>query len=130
MTRVTHEEKVLALLNDGQPHTHHEIYALYVIGHSRISGLKNKGFGIEHWQEGQTHWYQLVSRPLAESGQADPGVGLVPTSPVPDSASGCVSDVLPTHEAPRVEASVTAPFPRPLNSPVLPSGQLTLQWAA
>lgn len=58
---LTHNEKVLALLSDGQPHTHHEIYGLYVIGHSRISDLRKRGHVIESWREGDDYLYQLCA---------------------------------------------------------------------
>lgn len=58
---MTHNEKVLALLSDGKPHTHHEIYGLYVIGHSRISDLRKRGHIIESWRDGDNYVYQLCS---------------------------------------------------------------------
>lgn len=105
MTRITHEGKVLALLSDGKPHSHHEIYALYVIGHSRIAGLKDKGFGIEHWQEGQTHWYQLVSRPL-EAPSGSPSSRVDGTD---GASSGSGLGVLPDND--RVDTNVQSPAP-------------------
>lgn len=56
---MTHNEKVLELLSDGQPHTHHEIYGLYVVGHSRIADLRKRGHVIEAWREGDDYLYQL-----------------------------------------------------------------------
>lgn len=47
MGRVTHEQKVLALLSDGQPHSHMEGYRLGVMLHSRVAGLRKKGHIIE-----------------------------------------------------------------------------------
>lgn len=58
---MTHNERVLGLLRDGKPHTHHEIYALYVVGHSRISDLRAQGHVIEQWREGDAYLYQLQS---------------------------------------------------------------------
>jgi hypothetical protein len=64
---VTHNAKVLALLSDGKPHTHHELYALGVIAHSRVSSLRAKGYEIACWRErgrGETvSVYQLVGSP-------------------------------------------------------------------
>jgi hypothetical protein len=63
---------VLELLSDGKAHSHHEIYALNVIAHSRISELRNRrGYGIEQWREedartGETvYFYRLVSEPVS-----------------------------------------------------------------
>jgi len=58
---MTHNDKVLALLSDGEPHTHHEIYGLYVIGHSRIADLRKRGHVIESWREGDDYLYRLCS---------------------------------------------------------------------
>jgi hypothetical protein len=61
---MTHCERVLALLSDGQPHTHHELYALNVIAHSRVAELRKRGYEIEHRREErdgeQVSVYQLV----------------------------------------------------------------------
>ena len=43
---MTHKQKVLALLSDGRPRTHREIYALGVVAHSRISDLRKDGYQI------------------------------------------------------------------------------------
>ncbi len=48
---MTHCDRVLDLLSDGQPHTHHELYALGVIAHSRVADLRRKGHAIDHWRE-------------------------------------------------------------------------------
>jgi hypothetical protein len=56
---VTHNERVLELLSDGKPHTHHEIYGLFVIGHSRIADLRKRGHVIESWRDGDDYMYQL-----------------------------------------------------------------------
>lgn len=58
---MTHNEKVLALLSDGKPHTHHELYGLYVIAHSRIADLRKRGHVIESWREGDDYLYQLCT---------------------------------------------------------------------
>lgn len=60
---MTHDEKVLALLSDGQPHTHHEIYALHVVGHSRVASLRAKGYRIAQWREGDDYLYLLTATP-------------------------------------------------------------------
>jgi len=56
---MTHNERVLALLSDGKPHTHHEIYGLFVIGHSRIADLRKRGHVIAMWRDGDDYIYQL-----------------------------------------------------------------------
>lgn len=56
----THDHRVLTLLRDGKPHTHLEIYDLRVVCHSRIAGLRKKGFGIRAWRDGDLYMYQLV----------------------------------------------------------------------
>lgn len=56
---MTHNERVLRLLSDGKPHSHHEIYALYVVGHSRISDLRKQGYLIQQWRDGDDYLYQL-----------------------------------------------------------------------
>jgi hypothetical protein len=58
---VTHSERVLDLLADGEPHSHRELYGLYVIVHSRISDLRKRGHTIECWREGDEYLYQLIS---------------------------------------------------------------------
>lgn len=64
MARVTHEQKVLALLSDGRPHSHMEGYRLGVMLHSRVAGLRKKGYGIVCDKTGGQYVYTLVSRPL------------------------------------------------------------------
>lgn len=60
---MTHNEKVLRLLSDGKPHAHHELYALNVIGHSRVSELRRRGHVIDQWRDGDLYMYQLWSSP-------------------------------------------------------------------
>ncbi len=57
---MTHNERVLDLLSDGLPHSHHEIYRLFVIGHSRVADLRKQGYRIDQWREGDSYWYQLI----------------------------------------------------------------------
>lgn len=147
---------LLALLSDGHPHEMRSIHR--AIGfcrlNSRVSELRKRGHNIVCDKSNREYIYTLISRPLAEPGTRSvlgvayreaavkpPRLGgdrlpfpassnLAASRDRPAPRAACGSDVLPTHEAPRVEASVTAPFPRPLDCSVLPSGQLTLQWAA
>lgn len=62
---MTHKEKVLALLSDGKPHTHHELYALGCVAHSRVSDLRRDGHNIvcssEISRSGRVSVYQLLS---------------------------------------------------------------------
>lgn len=70
---MTHCERVLELLSDGQPHTHHELYALHVIAHSRISDLRKQGHLIEQWRDGDDYLYRLL-----DERRRDDGTGTVP----------------------------------------------------
>ena len=63
---MTPNERVLALLKDRQPHTHHELYSLYVVAHSRISDLRKQGYEIAQWRDGDSYVYQLVGGPPVE----------------------------------------------------------------
>lgn len=69
MTRsMTHNERVLELLSDGRPHTHHELYGLHVVAHSRVSDLRKQGFDIRQWRDGDSYLYLLVKPDGATSG--------------------------------------------------------------
>lgn len=63
----THDEKVLALLSSGEPVSHLSIYALHVVGHSRIASLRSKGYTIVSRREGDLYWYRLIGEPQAEA---------------------------------------------------------------
>lgn len=75
---MTHKQRVLDLLSDGAPHSHHELYALHVIGHSRIADLRRDGYTIAQWREGDEYMYQLVSpaepQPLLSSPDENPRI--------------------------------------------------------
>jgi hypothetical protein len=79
----SHWERVLELLQDGEAHSHHEIYALNVIGHSRIADLRARHYVIEQWREDDprteetTYWYRLLGRevPAPAAVEASPGEG-------------------------------------------------------
>lgn len=101
---MTHDEKVLALLADGQPHTHHEIYALHVIGHSRIASLRRKGHEIRTWRDGDQYMHQLVS-PLDEPPAQNVTESGPDSSGLSANASGSSSgDAVPRTGAGRVNA--------------------------
>lgn len=73
---MTHNQRVLNLLSDGEPHSHHELYDLRVIAHSRVAALRTQGHTIECWQADGLHWYRMLSdgRP---SGAAASTAGVV-----------------------------------------------------
>jgi hypothetical protein len=74
----THDERVLALLSDGKPHDHHQLYALGVIAHSRVASLRKKGHVIEQHRDGENYVYRLLN---AQPSDATPlGVGCVGTA--------------------------------------------------
>lgn len=59
---MTHKQAVLKLLSDHKPHSHHELYALGCVAHSRISDLRRDGHKIRRWQEDGLYLYQLEGR--------------------------------------------------------------------
>jgi hypothetical protein len=72
---MTHNERVLDLLSDGLPHSHHEGYRLNVMLHSRVADLRKQGHDIACWREGDSYFYRLslhepVERPESESSSA------------------------------------------------------------
>jgi hypothetical protein len=60
-------ERILDLLSDGRFHSHHELYALGCIAHSRLAELRERGHAIEQRRvtvNGRPVWeYRLTSRP-------------------------------------------------------------------
>lgn len=81
-SRVTHKQKVLALLSDGRTHTHHELYGLGCVAHSRISDLRRDGHRIESWKSGGEYLYRLVGS-LSDATSCAPVAG----TPVAEVAS-------------------------------------------
>ena len=87
---MTHNERVLRLLSDGQPHSHRELYGLYVIAHSRVSDLRKRGHVIESWRDGDDYMYQLCSggpsalAPQANGSPSDPSAADAPPSASPE----------------------------------------------
>jgi hypothetical protein len=75
---VTHNAKVLALLSDGRPHSHLEIYDLRVVAHSRVSALRKLGHTIECSREGSLYWYRLLPQTAPEQ-LLPSGSGAVPS---------------------------------------------------
>lgn len=58
--RASQSARVLALLSDGKPHSHHEIYAIGCVAHSRIDELRKRGHRISPARRvGDLYVYQL-----------------------------------------------------------------------
>ena len=64
---MTHCEKLLAVLEDGKPHVHTELYGLNIMVHSRAADLRKRGHNIVQWtatENGErVYVYQLVTLP-------------------------------------------------------------------
>lgn len=88
MSGATHKQRVLALLSDGRPHTHHELYGLYTIAHSRVADLRRDGYRIECWREGGEYLYQLLEATTGDQPVGDAAVVGGSPSPVVASSSG------------------------------------------
>lgn len=79
-------EKVLARLKQG-PATHHELYQLGVIAHSRVADLRRKGYVIECEKDGEHYIYKLagafslLSAPGSRSGETPLAAGMDAGSP-------------------------------------------------
>ena len=128
---MTHNERVLGLLSDGKPHTHHEGYALGVILHSRVADLRKRGHVIRAWREDDTYFYQLDSTPLTKvdgddnripHGDAHQGVAGSSAGPSSTSVSRAV-------EPPPVACRQSGSFP-PFDPESDRSAQLTFEVAA
>lgn len=100
---MTHKQKVLRLLSDHKPHSHHELYDLHVIGHSRISDLRRDGHKIDQWREDGHYWYRLVAlgeAPETPAG-ASPSASSIPASPLKGNPADRGGDALQLFTAPR-----------------------------
>lgn len=75
---MTHNQRVLELLSDGEPHSHLELYDLRVIAHSRVAALRKQGHTIDCWRSDGLHWYHLADGGLS-------GAARVATTPPVDS---------------------------------------------
>lgn len=97
---MSHKQRILDLLRDGKPHTHHELYALGCVAHSRISDLRSDGYTIECWRDRDDSVYQLVGT-LAGIGPSSPepaaALGPVPAS-APDMAAAAEDGALEINE--------------------------------
>lgn len=83
---MTHAERVLNLLSDGEPHGHMEGYRLGVMLHSRVSDLRRQGYRIDCWREGDLYLYQLKEVPQAAAGLMGDAAAPLPMGP-PESES-------------------------------------------
>lgn len=57
---MTHCDRLLAALSDHEWHDHHELYALRMVVHSRISDLRKQGHRIEQRRDGDLYLYRLA----------------------------------------------------------------------
>jgi hypothetical protein len=147
---VTHTARVLALLSDGKPHTHHELYALGVIAHSRVADLRKQGHVIACWtakdNDERVSVYQLVQdrdfplpleaaeaiedAPAASSGSGEIGSGQTSTSQADGNAATDPLAFSPGQK-PRPSVSPVAARPGPAaTGPSCPGVQLSLTEAA
>lgn len=93
------KQRILALLRDGRPHTHHELYALGCIAHSRVAELRKDGYTIECWRDGDDSVYQLVGTldgNRSSSPEPAAASGLFPSS-APDMAAAAEDGALELH---------------------------------
>lgn len=58
---MSHKQRVLELLRDGEPHGHMEGYRLGVMLHSRVADLRRDGHDIECWRDGDNYLYRLLN---------------------------------------------------------------------
>lgn len=84
---MTHKQKVLRLLADRRPHSHHELYQLGCVAHSRISDLRKDGHLIRQWRDGDLYLYQLEA---AQSSFAAP-TGASPNPPHSSSPEASIT---------------------------------------
>ena len=101
---MTHNEKVLRLLSDRKPHTHHELYGLHVIGHSRVSDLRRQGHEIAQWRVGDDYLYQLVTS------SAPAPDGTVETTPTVSPEPGADTSARPVDTIPPGDPAVQLDF--------------------
>lgn len=105
--KLTHDEKVLRLLSDGRAHTHHELYALHVVAHSRVASLRAKGHQIDAWRDGDDYMYRLVGTPSEAA--VSPAAAASPGAPRLRGAGG-----LSTHGTGAPDSSPNAATESPL----------------
>lgn len=81
---VTHTQQVLALLSDRQPHSHHEMYELRVMAHSRVADLRRMGYTVECWREHGIYWYRLLDDGCQANGADESPLPEAPIIEQPD----------------------------------------------
>lgn len=100
---MTHKQRVLQLLKDGNPHSHHELYGLGCVAHSRISDLRRDGHRIRAWREGDVYLYALDEAPA----DAEPSL---PGGPLPGCEAGASSSAPASDSAAREGVGVLTLF--------------------
>lgn len=84
---VTHKQRVLELLRDGRPHTHHELYRLGCVAHSRVADLRRDGHRIECRLEMVAGERVSVYRLLDEAAGSFPSPAVSSSSAAPATRS-------------------------------------------
>lgn len=99
--RLTDTDRLLAVLADGRPHNHLELYGLNMIVHSRVADLRKRGHDVRSWREshpnGPRYWYELVGAPLTDGESSREGRGSSSVSgsvldeqgPIPGGSPAC-----------------------------------------
>lgn len=106
-------ERVLARLKQG-PASHHELYQLGVIAHSRIADLRRKGHQIECEKQNGLYVYSLLSEPEPQAEKGSLGAAVMrERKPAPD-------------EAPSGSESGDAHLSAPVDVPAFILGQTSL----
>lgn len=134
---VTHTERVLRLLSDGRWHTHHELYQLHVIAHSRVADLRKQGYRIECEKTGGQYRYRLALREPAEKaaaagsrsalGEGEPWRALL-AEPVSQESRGFVPSGAPSKggaPSPSPNASSESAPPAPTSAAAAAAGERT-----
>lgn len=57
---MTHCDRLLAALADGEWHDHHELYQFRMVVHSRVADLRRKGHTVEQRRDGDLYMYRLL----------------------------------------------------------------------
>jgi hypothetical protein len=88
-------ERVLARLRQG-PATHHDIYALHVVGHSRIAELRRRGHRIECEQTTDQRGERLYTyRLLKDASGADGCASHAPSEAASDASLSLLVETPP-----------------------------------
>jgi biotin operon repressor len=97
---VNRAEKLLAVLQDGRPHSRREIQERvgYFLTNNAASELRAKGYDVSYRREGRVDVYQLTTLAEGDSAKSDSGPGTWPQDDGLAPASPSVSAV-PVQEA-------------------------------